>query len=68
MSDDFLARVPRRDDVHSYLGIRTVEASPERVVLEMEAGDLVGLLDNRTALAAKVSEAVAVLEEHATRK
>ena len=36
MSEDFLARVPQRDDVHSYLGIRTVEASPERVVLEME--------------------------------
>ena len=36
MSEDFHDRFPQRDDVHSYLGIRTVEASPERVVLEME--------------------------------
>jgi 1,4-dihydroxy-2-naphthoyl-CoA hydrolase len=36
MSEDFRERLPQREDVHSYLGIHTDAASPERVVLSME--------------------------------
>lgn len=36
MTDDYFARVPNRSDAHAFMGIRTVEATPEKVVLQLD--------------------------------
>jgi len=36
MTEDHSERIPRTTNVHDFLGIRTVEASPERVILELD--------------------------------
>jgi uncharacterized protein (TIGR00369 family) len=38
MSDNFLDRIPQGNDVHSLLGVRLVEATPDKVVLSLEVG------------------------------
>jgi uncharacterized protein (TIGR00369 family) len=36
MTDDYSDRLPDRPNVHDYLGIRVVEATPEKVVLQLD--------------------------------
>lgn len=38
MSDNPLDRIPLANDVHSLLGVEIIEATPDKVVLEVEVG------------------------------
>lgn len=35
-TDDYFARLPANANVHDFLGIRTIEATPEKVILQLD--------------------------------